>query len=172
MRPIRSSLSLALFAAASMLCGCSSLTSPPEAEIEPKKYEPPSTVPARVQPQPIPVPPPAPKEEERVAASHILVAFKGARGAAPAVVRTKDQAKKRAQEVLKKARAPQATDFAALAKKYSDDPGSGPKGGELGLFTRTQMVKPFADAAFALRPGDVSEIVESDFGFHVIKRTQ
>jgi len=154
--------------------GCSSLTSPPEAEVEPKRYEPPATVPAatRAQPQPIPTPPPAPKEEERVAASHILIAYKGSRGAAPAVVRTKDQAKKRAQEVLKKSRGPQASDFAALAKKYSDDPGSGPKGGELGQFNRGQMVKPFSDAAFALKPGDVSEIIESEFGFHVIKRTQ
>jgi parvulin-like peptidyl-prolyl isomerase len=153
---------------------CSSLTSPPEAEVEPKKYEPPPTVPAatRVQPQPIPLPPPAPKEEEKVAASHILVSYKGARGAAPTVVRTKDQAKRRAQEVLKKAKAAGTPDFAALAKKYSDDPGSGPKGGDLGLFTRPSMVKPFSDAAFALRPGGLSEIVESDFGFHVIKRTQ
>jgi peptidyl-prolyl cis-trans isomerase NIMA-interacting 1 len=118
------------------------------------------------------VPPPAPKEEEKISASHILVSYKGARGAAPTVVRTKDQAKRRAQEVLKKAKAKGPPDFAALAKKYSDDPGSGPKGGELGVFTRASMVKPFADAAFALKLGDVSEIIESDFGFHVIKRTQ
>jgi len=174
MRQVRSVLPFALLAATSPLSGCSSLTSPPEAEVEPKKYEPPATVPAatRAQPQPIPVPPPVPKEEERVGASHILVAYKGARGAAPAVVRTKDQAKKRAQEVLKKAKGPQAADFSALAKKYSDDPGSGPKGGDLGLFSRAQMVKPFSDAAFSLKPGNLSEIVESDFGFHVIKRTQ
>jgi hypothetical protein len=173
MRPNLSTMFLSILAALPML-GCSSLTSPPEAEVEPKKYEPLATVPAatRVQPQPIPVPPPAPKEEERVGASHVLVSYKGARGAAPAVVRTKEQAKKRAQEVLKKARGAQATDFAALAKKYSDDPGSGPKGGELGVFNRASMVKPFSDAAFSLKPGDVSEIVETDFGFHVIKRTQ
>ena len=173
MRPNLPLISLSILAAASMLRG-SSLTSPPEAEIEPKKYEPPPTVTAaaRVQPQPIPVPPPAPKEEERVTASHVLVSYKGARGAAPTVVRTKDQAKKRAQEVLKKAKGAKATDFAELAKKYSDDPGSGPKGGELGQFPRGAMVKPFADAAFSLRPGDVSEIVETDFGFHIIKRTQ
>jgi peptidyl-prolyl cis-trans isomerase NIMA-interacting 1 len=174
MRQTRSSPAFALIAAASLFGGCSSLTSPPEEEIEPKRYEPPATVTAaaRVQPQPTPVPPPAPKQEERVSASHVLVAYKGARGAAPTVVRTKDQAKKRAQEVQKKAKGAQATDFAALAKKYSDDPGSGPKGGDLGPFNRAQMVKPFSDAAFALKPGDVSEIVESDFGFHVIKRTQ
>ncbi len=171
MRQVRSCLPLALLAALSVVGGCSSLTSPPEAEVEPKRYEPPATVPARVQPQPIPVPPPPPKEEERVGASHVLIAFKGSRGAAQGVVRTKDQAKKRAQEVMKKAKG-QGADFAALAKKYSDDPGSGPKGGDLGLFSRGQMVKPFSDAAFALKRGDVSEIIESDFGFHVIKRTQ
>ena len=171
MRPNRSFLPLLLLAAACQL-SCSSLTSPPEAEIEPKKYEAPATVPAatRAQPQPIPVPPPTPKEEERIGASHILVSFKGARGAAQTVVRTKDQAKRRAQEVLKKSKAA-GSDFAALAKKYSDDPGSGPKGGDLGLFTRPSMVKPFSDAAFALKNGEVSEIIESDFGFHVIKRT-
>ena len=172
MRQVRSFFPLVLLAAASIFGGCSSLTSPPEAEVEPRKYEPPATVPARVQPQPTPVPPLPPPVEERVTASHILVSYKGARGAQPAVVRTKDQAKKRAQEALKKARGAQGSDFAALAKKYSDDPGSGPKGGDLGSFSRVQMVKPFSDAAFALKPGDVSEIVESDFGFHVIKRTQ
>ena len=159
MRPTRSLLFLALLALAETMA-CSSLTSPPEAEVEPKKYEPPPTVTAaaRVQ-QPTPVPPPAPKEEEKVGASHVLVSYKGARGAAPTVVRTKDQAKRRAQEVLKKAKATATADFGALAKKYSDDPGSGPKGGDLGLFTRPAMVKPFSDAAFALKPGDVSEIV-------------
>jgi peptidyl-prolyl cis-trans isomerase NIMA-interacting 1 len=171
MRQAHSIFSLLLIAAA-CATACSSLTSPPEAEVEPKKYEPPPTVPAATRAQPTPVPPPAPKEEEKIGASHILVSYKGARGAAPTVVRTKDQAKRRVQEVLKKAKAPGKPDFAALAKKYSDDPGSGPKGGELGVFTRPSMVKPFSDAAFALRPGDVSEIIESDFGFHVIKRTQ
>jgi parvulin-like peptidyl-prolyl isomerase len=171
MRPIRSTLVLTLAAAISALSGCSSLTSPPEAEVEPKKYEPPQTVTA-AQKQPVPVPPPPPKEEEKAGASHILIAYKGSQRAAPTVVRTKDQAKKRAQEVLKKAKGKEATDFATLAKKYSDDPGSGPRGGDLGTFPRTAMVKPFADVAFALKPGEVSEIVETDFGFHVIKRTQ
>ncbi|HMI83716.1 MAG TPA: hypothetical protein VK550_06445, partial [Polyangiaceae bacterium] len=83
MRQARSSLLVTLLATGSVAMGCSSLTSPPEAEVEPKRYEPPATVPAatRAQPQPIPTPPPAPKEEERVAASHILIAYKGSRGA-------------------------------------------------------------------------------------------
>jgi peptidyl-prolyl cis-trans isomerase D len=118
----------------------------------------------------IPVQAPPPKEEERVTASHVLISYKGARGAPPNVTRTKERAKKRAEEVMKKAKA--GGDFAALAKQYSDDLGSGPRGGELGAFPRRQMVAPFADAAFALKPGEVSGIVETDFGFHVIKRTQ
>jgi parvulin-like peptidyl-prolyl isomerase len=113
--------------------------------------------------------PPSPPPDPQIHASHVLVAYKGARSAAPTTVRTKEQAKKRAEEVLKKARA--GGDFAELAKKYSDDPGSGPHGGELGSFTRAQMVKPFADAAFGLQPGQVSELVETEFGYHVIKRT-
>jgi parvulin-like peptidyl-prolyl isomerase len=100
----------------------------------------------------------------------VLVSFKGARGVSDKVTRGKEQARKRAQEVLKKAKA--GGDFGALAQKYSDDPGSGPKGGDLGAFTRKMMVQPFSEAAFALKPGEVSGIVESDFGFHVIKRTQ
>jgi foldase protein PrsA len=98
------------------------------------------------------------------------VAYKGARSAAPSVTRTKAQAKKRAEEALKKAKS--GGDFAALAKQYSDDPGSGPRGGELGSFTHRAMVQPFSEAAFALKPGEVSAVVETDFGFHVIKRTQ
>lgn len=158
--------------ASALSAACSSLTSPPEREVDPKVAPPPATAPApRPAPSLIPVQAPPPKEEEKIAASHILVAYKNARGAASTVTRTKDVAKKRAEEALKKAKASGA-DFAALAKKYSDDPGSGPRGGDLGSFPRKAMVQPFAEAAFALKPGEVSAIVETDFGFHVIKRTQ
>ena len=152
--------------------GCSSLTSPPEREVETKPAPPAPTASApRPAPTLIPVQAPTPKDEEKIVASHILVAYKEARNAPASITRSKAQAKKRAEEALKKAAKGNA-DFGALAKQYSDDPGSGPRGGDLGAFTRKTMVQPFSEAAFALKPGELSAIVETDFGFHVIKRTQ
>lgn len=98
-------------------------------------------------------------EERR--ASHILIA---------AETEGKDKAKAKAEEVLQEVqKKPQA--FAELARKYSADPGSAATGGDLGFFARGMMVKPFEDAAFALQEGQISGIVESDFGFHIIKLT-
>ena len=65
----------------------------------------------------------------------------------------------------------QGKDFAEMAKKHSDGP-SGPKGGDLGSFKFEVMAKPFSEAAFALELNEVSEVVETGFGFHVIKRTK
>lgn len=76
-------------------------------------------------------------------------------------------ARRRAEQVLAELRA--GGDFEVLAKRYSDDPGSKERGGELGWFRQGQMVRPFENVAFALRPGDVSGIVETQFGFHIIK---
>ena len=69
--------------------------------------------------------------------------------------------------LLKRARA--GEDFAALAREFSTDPGSRESGGDLGWFGRGTMVKPFEDAAFALKAGEVSEVFESPFGFHIVK---
>ena len=100
-------------------------------------------------------------EERR--ASHILI---NAPKDAPAAERQK--AKARAQELLAELRkAPDS--FADLAKKNSQDTGSAAKGGDLDFFARGAMVKPFEEAAFAMKKGDISELVESDFGYHIIK---
>ena len=98
-------------------------------------------------------------EERR--ASHILIA---------AEKLGKDKARQKAEEVLREVQAKPAA-FAELARKHSDDPVSASQGGDLGFFGRGMMVKPFEDATFALRDGEVSGIVESDFGFHIIKLT-
>ncbi|MBI1873486.1 MAG: peptidylprolyl isomerase [Acidobacteria bacterium] len=103
------------------------------------------------------------KQEESVRASHILI-----RADAKADPATKERARQRAAEVLKKAKS--GADFAALAKEYSAD-GSAAQGGDLGFFGRGQMAPPFENAAFALKPGEISEVVQSDFGFHVIRLT-
>lgn len=102
-------------------------------------------------------------EERR--ASHILIS---AAKDAPAAERQK--AKARAEELQAGLRkAPES--FAEVARKNSQDPGSAPNGGDLDFFARGAMVKPFEDAAFAMKKGDISEVVESDFGFHIIKLT-
>ncbi|HET9644373.1 MAG TPA: SurA N-terminal domain-containing protein [Burkholderiaceae bacterium] len=100
--------------------------------------------------------------EERHAA-HILIK---AEKDMPAAERAK--AKARAEQVLAEVRANPGA-FADLAKKYSEDPGSKEQGGDLGFFNREAMVKPFADTAFSMKPGEISGLVETDFGYHVIK---
>jgi peptidyl-prolyl cis-trans isomerase D len=104
-------------------------------------------------------------QAERRRASHILVTA-GPAGSAP----DKTQARKLAESVLAKVRAKPA-DFANLAKEYSKDPGSAQKAGDLGWFGRGMMVKPFEDAVFSLKEGETSGLVESDFGFHIIRLT-
>jgi peptidyl-prolyl cis-trans isomerase D len=102
-------------------------------------------------------------EERR--ASHILIASPKT---APAADRQKASAK--AAELL--ANVQKAPDsFADVARKNSQDPGSAANGGDLDFFARGAMVKPFEDAAFAMKKGELSGVVESDFGYHIIKLT-
>ena len=105
----------------------------------------------------------AAKEERR--ASHILI---NAAKDAPAADR--EQAKARAQELLAHVRKSPAS-FAEVAKKSSQDSGSAPAGGDLNFFGRGAMVKPFEDAVFAMKKGEISDVVESDFGYHIILLT-
>jgi peptidyl-prolyl cis-trans isomerase D len=97
---------------------------------------------------------------EQIRASHILFKTEGKDAAA---------VRKVAESVLAKVKA--GGDFAALAKQYSEDDGSKANGGDLGFFGRGAMVKEFEDAAWALQPGQVSGLVQSPFGFHIIKVT-
>ena len=101
--------------------------------------------------------------EERKA-SHILIAVDAGAGA-----EAKQAARAKAGKLLDQARG--GADFAALAKAESQDPGSAAAGGDLGFFRRDTMVKAFADAAFALKEGELAPVVETEFGFHVIKLT-
>ncbi|MGE0173657.1 MAG: peptidylprolyl isomerase [Oligoflexales bacterium] len=106
--------------------------------------------------------------DKKVNAQHILVAFQGARNApASAATRTKEDAKQIATKILGELKANK--DFAALVAQYSDDPSAKTNKGNLGFFARDAMVKPFSDAAFSLQKGQLSGVVESDFGFHIIK---
>ena len=104
--------------------------------------------------------------KDEVKASHILISTVDKNGN-PLSDAKKKEAKKKAEEVLKKAKS--GVEFSELAKEYSDDPGSAANGGDLGYFTKGQMVKPFEDAAFSLKPGEISGLVESDYGYHIIK---
>jgi peptidyl-prolyl cis-trans isomerase D len=105
------------------------------------------------------------KTDEQVRASHILITVpKNASDADRA------KAKAKAEQVLAEVRA-HPDQFAELAKQNSQDPGSADKGGDLGWFGRGQMVKSFEDAAFSQKPNQISDLVQSDFGYHIIKVT-
>ncbi len=105
------------------------------------------------------------RQAEQRHASHILISTSKDAPAADIAA-----AKKKADEVLAQVQAKPAA-FAALAKQYSQDPGSASKGGDLDWFGRGAMVKSFEDVAFSLKEGELSGIVRSDFGFHIIKLT-
>jgi peptidyl-prolyl cis-trans isomerase C len=102
------------------------------------------------------------KQGDTVHAAHILIGLP--QGATP---EQKAEAKTKAATVLKTIKA--GGDFATLARANSSDPGSAPNGGDLGFFPKGQMTPAFEEAAFKLKPGTVSPLVETPFGFHIIK---
>jgi peptidyl-prolyl cis-trans isomerase C len=103
------------------------------------------------------------QQPESIRASHILIAVPQGADAA-----TRQKAHAKAEDVLKQAKA--GGDFAKLAETYSND-ASKSHGGDLGYFPKGQMVPAFEAAAFALKPGELSGVVESPFGYHIIKLT-
>jgi parvulin-like peptidyl-prolyl isomerase len=107
---------------------------------------------------------------DTIIAQHVLVAYRGAKRAPKGVTRTKVEAKARANEVVSKIRS--GTSFEDAVKTYSDDSSSVDRVGSLGKFHKSDMDPAFGNAAFALKVGEVSDAVETPFGFHVIKRTQ
>ena len=101
-------------------------------------------------------------QPERRKASHILFTL-----AADADTETKDNVKAEAQAVLDKINS--GSDFSEMAKLHSKDPGSADNGGDLGFFGKGEMVPAFEESAYSMQPGSVSELVESSFGYHIIK---
>jgi peptidyl-prolyl cis-trans isomerase D len=100
--------------------------------------------------------------EKQVRARHILIKVD-----ANATVEAKDDARAKATELLNRLKA--GADFAQLARQYSQDKGSARKGGDLGYNPRGRMVAPFDEAQFSLQPGEISNLVETNFGYHIIK---
>ena len=150
------------------LLGCKR-TAPDDTErartLTPATTEPPPK-PEPAKPEPPPPPPAAPPPT--FAGSHVLVAFQGAMRAPPDVKRSKEQALKLAQEISTKARKVPAR-FGELAKKHSSCP-SAAKGGSLGAWPKGQMVPAFDEAIERLKEGEISDPVETPFGYHVIRR--
>ncbi|MCL2778834.1 MAG: peptidyl-prolyl cis-trans isomerase [Polyangiaceae bacterium] len=112
----------------------------------------------------------ATKHPSQIGARHVLIQYMGSERAGTQVLRTREQALALAQEVLRRARA--GEELARLAVEYSDEPNAASRGGSLGRFGEGQMVPAFEAAAFKLNVGEISDVVETPFGFHVIQRTE
>jgi hypothetical protein len=109
-------------------------------------------------------------EPTMIRAQHLVVMHRDSRNAPPVIVRSKAEAKARAEQALQLLRDGANPD--EIMAKYSDEPGAAERHGDLGRFSRKQMVKKFSEAAFKLKPGEVSEVIETEFGFHVIRRLE
>ena len=111
-----------------------------------------------------------PAEPDRISVKHVLVKYAGAKNAPESITRTREQACLRAEEALAKLK--EGTSFADVVATYSDESGAATREGSIGTIERGDVAPPFADAAFELKMKEVSEVVESPFGFHVILRVE
>jgi hypothetical protein len=105
---------------------------------------------------------------DTIVARHILIQYIGCKRADAKIVRTREQALKVAEEVQRRLKA--GDDFAHLVVDFSDEPNASSRGGSLGRFGHGVMDKVFENAAFKLKPGEISPVIETSFGFHVIQR--
>jgi NIMA-interacting peptidyl-prolyl cis-trans isomerase 1 len=113
----------------------------------------------------------AARGDAKVSVAHLVVSHKDSPlGKHHKITRTKEEAKKRAEAAM--LRAKKGEDFGKLVAEFSDEPGAAERQGKFGRFRYKDAVKPFADAAFALKPGELSGVVETGFGYHVIRRTE
>lgn len=111
-----------------------------------------------------------PSEPAKVTVRHVLVKFAGAKNAPAQITRAREAACLRAQEARKKLEG--GASFADVVKEYSDEAGAATREGMVGAIQRADVAPSFADAAFELELGQVSHVVESPFGFHVIQRAE
>jgi hypothetical protein len=107
-------------------------------------------------------------QPEVATASHILIRYQGALRTTSDVTRSKDDARKLAEQVARKLQS--GADWTATANEYTEDPSGKGTGGKLGTFPKGRMVPEFDNQVFALSPGGLSPVVETGFGFHIIKR--
>ncbi len=145
---------------------------PPKLEPTPKKTDEPAR-PVAESPFAAPPAASAPKAPPTtIVAQHVLIAYRGAKRAQPSVKRSKPEAKKLAEELRKALVGADGEAFTGMVKKHSDDPAAIERLGSTGKVKREDLDKAFADAAFALKENEVSQVVETPFGFHIIRRTQ
>jgi hypothetical protein len=107
--------------------------------------------------------------EATISVAHLVVAHNASLiGQAKSTQRTRDEARKRAEEAL--ARARKGEDFGKLVAEYSDEANAATRLGKFKGFRRTDAIQPFGDTAYALKPGEISDVIETKLGFHVIRR--
>jgi peptidyl-prolyl cis-trans isomerase NIMA-interacting 1 len=109
-------------------------------------------------------------EPEKIVAKHVLVKFAGAKNAKPEIKRSRGDACTRALEARTLLQGGET--FASIVASYSDEPGAATREGTVGSIKRSDVDPAFADAAFELKPGEVSHVVETPFGYHLIMRTE